>query len=156
MKRTLPILILLLLLPLSLLAQRPEQGKGHGGRDGFDRFLHTKCDMVVHELGLTPQDSARFIPIYHELQAEKSKLFRKYGSSRSVRMQLNADVQVPDSTLLRVIHNSAQLQVEDAMLEQRFVARFLTVLSPTQLYKLQLAEQKFKTEAIKRAKPSQK
>lgn len=156
MKRTLPLLILLFFMPCCLLAQRQTDGQRQGKRDGFERFLHTKCDMVVHELGLNPQDSAKFIPIYHELQSEKSKLYRKYGGGRAVRMQLNADVQVPDSTLLRVIHNSAQLQVEDAMLEQRFVARFLTVLSPIQLYKLQLAEQKFKTEAIKRAKPSQK
>jgi len=153
MKRILPLLILTLLIPFGMFAQRHGDGKG---KDGFDRYLHTKCDMVVHELGLNAKDSARFIPIYHELQAEKAKLFRKYGGGRSVRMQLSSGQTVADSTLLRTIHNNAQLQVEDAMLEQRFVSRFLTVLSPMQLYKLQLAEQKFKTEAIKRAKPAQK
>lgn len=151
------LLILLLLLPCVAIAQRPAHG-GHGqrGANGFDRYLHTKCDMVVHELGLTPHDSARFIPIYHELQDEKSKLFVKYGGTRQVRMSIENGRQVADTTLLRVLHNNAQLQVEDAMLEQRFMSRFLTVLSPLQYFKMQQAEQKFKAEMMKRQKPDKK
>lgn len=151
------LLILLLLLPCVAIAQRPAHG-GHGqrGANGFDRYLHTKCDMVVHELGLTSHDSARFIPIYHELQDEKSKLFVKYGGTRQVRMSIENGRQVADTTLLRVLHNNAQLQVEDAMLEQRFMSRFLTVLSPLQYFKMQQAEQKFKAEMMKRQKPDKK
>lgn len=149
----------LLTLLLTFLGQVTAQQKPahHPGQpDGFDQYLHTKCDMVVHELGLSPKDSARFIPIYHELQAEKSKLFRKYGGSRRVRMAISAGQTVADSTLLRIIHNNAQLQVEDAQLEQRFMARFLSVLTPLQFYKLQQAEQKFKTEMVKRANTGKK
>jgi len=149
-------LIILLLLPLGLLAQRPAHGGHQDQRGGFDQYLHNKCDMVVHELGLSPRDSARFIPIYHELQAEKSKLFVKYGGSRQVRVAIESGRHVADTTLLRVLHNNAQLQVEDAMLEQRFMSRFLTVLSPMQFYKMQQAEQKFKAEMMKRQKPDKK
>lgn len=159
MKRSSPLflLILLLLLPCVAIAQRPAQGAhGQRGANGFDRYLHTKCDMVVHELGLTPRDSARFITIYHELQDEKSKLFVKYGGARQVRMSIENGRQVADTTLLRVLHNNAQLQVEDAMLEQRFMSRFLTVLSPLQYFQMQQAEQKFKAEMMKRQKPDKK
>lgn len=152
------LLIILLLLPCAIVAQRPAHG-GHGprgGAKGFDQYLHTKCDMVVHELGLSPRDSARFIPIYHELQSEKSKLYVKYGGTRQVRMALENGREVADTTLLRVLHNNAQLQVEDAMLEQRFMSRFLTVLTPLQFYNMQQAEQKFKAEMMKRQKPDKK
>jgi len=150
-------LLILLLAPIAMMAQhQPGGGHGQRGGSGFDQYLHTKCDMVVHELGLSPRDSARFIPIYHELQAEKSKLFVKYGGGRQVRMALESGRQVADTTLLRVLHNNAQLQVEDAMLEQRFMSRFLTVLTPLQFYKLQQAEQKFKAEMIKRQRPEKK
>ena len=156
MKHIITLISLLIMLPLCASAQQ----RSHGGRgasaDGFDRYLHTKCDMVVHELGLSPKDSARFIPIYHELQEEKSKLYRKYGGSRRVRLAIESGQQVADSTLLRVIHNNAQLQVEDAQLEQRFMARFLSVITPLQFYRMQQAEQKFKTEMVKRQNTSKK
>lgn len=148
-------IILLLLLPCTLMAQQ-HPGRQGQHQSGFDKYLHTKCDLVVHEMGLSPKDSARFIPVYHELQSEKAKLYQKYGSSRRVRRAVEGGEAVADSTLMRVLHNSAQLQVEDAMLEQRFMARFLTVLSPLQYYKMQQAEQKFKGEMMKRSNTDKK
>ena len=147
-------MLVVMLLPMSVFGQQNQPQSQAAGRQAFDSFLHEKCDAVVHELGLAPKDSARFIVIYHELQAEKAKLYQKYGGGRMVRLQLESGKTVADTTLIRVAHNYAQLQVEDAQLEQRFMARFMAVLTPLQLFKLQQAEQKFKTSVVRRGKPT--
>lgn len=153
-------MLLILCLPVVLSAQGVKAPRTKQvplvKNENFDSYLHAKCDLVVHELGLNPVDSAKFIVIYHELQQEKSALYQKYGGGRKVRLALASGQTVADTTIMRVLHNNAQLQVEDALLEQRYLARFLGVLTPIQLYKLQLAEQKFKTDVVKRGKPERK
>lgn len=122
----------------------------------FEEYLKRKCDAVVAEMGLTPQETERFVPLYRELQKKKGELFRKYGGSRRVRHMIEQGQEVADTTLLRVVNNQAKLLAEDAQLEQSYVERFSKVLTPLQLYKLQQAEQKFKTEMMKRGKPARK
>lgn len=161
MKKILYILILSLIVPVSLSAQ-PDARRRNGNeasrnpRADFEQFMQVKCDFVVSELGLTAQDSVRFVPVYRELQQQKTQLFRKYGGGRRVRHQLERGEQVPDTTLLRVVNNQARLQAEDAQLEFQYIERLAKVLTPMQLYKLQQAEQKFKTDMMKRGKPARK
>lgn len=153
MKRLVFFLVLILIVPMAAMAQNNRRSGNDGGnsqRPTFESFMRTKCDMVVHELGLSPKDSSRFIPIYQELLREKSELYKKYGGGRRIRMQVDMGESVPDTTLMRVIYNNSQLQVEDAQLEHRYLLRLSGVLTPMQLYKLQNAEQKFRTSIMRR------
>ncbi len=159
MRRLVLLFVLILIIPVSALAQndpKSENGGNNGQRPSFEHFLRTKCDMVVHELGLSPKDSASFIPIYQELLKEKSELYKKYGGGHRVSMAVEHGETVPDTTLMRVIYNNAQLQVEDAKLEHRYLIRLSGVLTPVQLYRLQKAEQKFRTNVMRRPKNKQK
>lgn len=162
MKKFIFTLLILLVIPMGLCAQQDARTQGnHVRHDGhphfdFEQYLSQKCDAVVREMGLSSADSIKFVPVYCELQQQKSQLFRKYGGGRKVRRALERGEQVADTTLMRVINNQAKLQAEDAQLEQRFIERFAQVLTPIQLYKLQLAEQKFKTDMMKRSNPNRK
>lgn len=153
MKRLVLLLVLILIVPMVAMAQnnRRNSSEGENGqRPSFESFMRTKCDMVVHELGLSPKDSARFIPIYQELLKEKADLYKKYGGGRRIRLKVEMGEAVPDTTLMRVIYNNSQLQVEDAQLEHRYLLRLSGVLTPIQLYNLQKAEQKFRTSIMRR------
>lgn len=155
MKRLALFLIMAMLLPMAMMAQRDARSRdtndsGRPSRLGFEQYLDQKCASVVLELGLNSQDSARFVPIYRELQHEKGRLWHKYGGSRRVRRAIDNGEQVADTTLMRVVNNQARLQAEDAQLELRYIERFAQVLTPMQIYKLQQAEQKFKTETMLR------
>jgi hypothetical protein len=151
MKRLVLFFVLILIVPMAALAQNDRRNDdANGQRPSFESFMRTKCDMVVHELGLSQKDSSRFIPIYQELLKEKAELYKKYGGSRRIRMKVDMGESVPDTTLMRVIYNNSQLQVEDAQLEHRYLLRLSGVLTPMQLYKLQNAEQKFRTSIMRR------
>ncbi len=159
MRRLVLLFVLILIIPVTALAQndqKPENRGNNGQRPSFENFLRTKCDMVVHELGLSQKDSARFIPIYQELLKEKSALYRKYGGGHRVSMAVERGESVPDTALMRVIFNNAQLQVEDAKLEHSYLIRLSGVLTPVQLYRLQKAEQKFRTNVMRRPKNHKK
>jgi len=158
MKRFVLLFVLILIIPVAALAQNTNRRDGGENRErpSFESFMRTKCDMVVHELGLSQKDSSRFIPIYQELLKEKSELYKKYGGGRRIRMSVDRGESVPDTALMRVIYNSSQLQVEDAQLEHRYLLRLSGVLTPVQLYKLQKAEQKFRTSMMRRPQNSGK
>ena len=148
MKRLVLFFVLILIVPMAALAQNDRRNDGENGqRPSFESFMRTKCDM---ELGLSQKDSSRFIPIYQELLKEKAELYKKYGGGRRIRMKVDMGESVPDTTLMRVIYNNSQLQVEDAQLEHRYLLRLSGVLTPMQLYKLQNAEQKFRTSIMRR------
>lgn len=116
----------------------------------FNEYLDTKCAAVVKEMGLNAKDSAKFVPVYRELQRAKSELYRKYGGNRAVRERIDNGENVADTTLLRVVRNYAARQAEDARLEQQYLTRFEKLLTPMQLYKLQRAETTFKNDMMRR------
>ena len=157
MKRLVLFLALVLIVSAAAMAQNNRLGEGgeRQERPSFESFMRTKCDMVVHELGLSSKDSARFIPIYQELLKEKSELYKKYGGGHRLRMAIERGEAVPDTALMRVIYNSSQLQVEDAQLEHRYLLRLSGVLTPVQLYNLQKAEQKFRMSIMRRPQKRQ-
>ena len=126
MKRLVLLFALILIIPTTAFAQndrRPGDGEG---------------------------DRQRFIPIYQELLKDKSALYNKYGGGRRITMAVDRGESVQDTTLMRIILNHSQLQVEDAQLEHRYLIRLSGVLTPVQIYKLQKAEQKFKTSVMRR------
>lgn len=162
MKHTLPLLLLLLLLmPLSLTAQQHTQHPSaaaqlHGQHFDFESFLQAKCDFVVTQLGLTPQESAKFLPVYREMMTQKSRIYHKYGGVGRVRRSFEQGQAIADTTLMRCVNSYAQRQVEDAKLELQYLEKLKTVLTPAQLFKLQQAEQIYKTEVMRRPKPARK
>lgn len=125
---------------------KPQPTSRH--RANFEDYLKRKCDFVIAELGLTPAEVERFLPVYRELQQSKSAIYRRYGGNRDVRRRIAQGEQVPDSTLMRVVNNTKQRELEDAQLEQQFVPRLAKVLTPLQLVRLGMAEQKFQNEQL--------
>ena len=157
------LLTLLFTTALTCATAQQQQRSGHPARgfeqtqsQNFETYLHSKCEMVIREIGLTSFDSAHFEPLYHQLQKEKMELYRRYGGMHRIRKALDEGRPVADTTLMRVISNSAKLQVEDALLEQTYLNKFARVLTPMQLYRLQQAEQNLRKQVIRQGRPARK
>lgn len=125
---------------------RPQHSKDFS----FEQFQQEKCDFITQELELSEADAKKFLPVYKQLLQEKSVLYHKYGGSHRVMRLVSEGHQMPDSVMQNAAQNARQLQVEDAKLEQEYLTKFEKVLTPTQIIKLQEAEQKFKNEMMKR------
>ncbi|MBO7379925.1 MAG: hypothetical protein J6U31_09300 [Bacteroidales bacterium] len=128
---------------VSFAQQQPAKVK-QGGRVSFEQFLAHKTQFLLKEMQLPAEDSARFVPIYKDLQKEKGDLMRRYRKSREVGHRIRRGENVPDSLYAFAVFSDAQLQIEDAQLDKAYLEKFAKVLTPQQLYSYQEAERKFR------------
>ncbi len=146
-------LLLVSLLSLQVMAQdnRPgRQGRGNGGPQSFEQFMAARISFLVQEMKLNEADSAQFVVVYNEMNKAKGDLFRKYSGRRDVYRKLHHGEAVDNAALLQVVRNNAQLQVEDAQLEQTYLEKFAKILTPRQLFDYKEAEWKFKNNMMQR------
>ena len=120
------------------------------GEFSFEKYQEDKCNFIIKELGLTAEETDKFLPVYRELLQAKSSLYHKYGGAHRIMRSVNEGQEVADTTMQRAVQNSRKLQLEDAKLEQDYLVKFEKILTPKQIIKLQEAEQKFKNEMMKR------
>lgn len=126
---------------------QPQHSRGFS----FEQYQENKCNFIIQELELSPEEVERFLPVYKQLLQEKSALYHQYGGSHRVMRSVSEGQQVPDSTMQRAAQNARKLQLEDAKLEEKYLSKFEQILKPVQIIRLQEAEQKFKNEMMKRA-----
>jgi len=136
------LLSLLTILTFSTFAQRP--------RASFEQFQQMKLDFIVKEMGLSQTEIEKFAPIYKELIAEKSALYRKYRANGKIKKAIRDGEEIADTTMQRISRDDAQLQIEDAQLEQEYQQKFESVLSPQQICQWREAEKKFRSDVMRR------
>lgn len=134
---------LITLLNLTAFAQRP--------RPSFEEFQEKKLEFIVKEMGLNDSEVEKFSPIYKELISEKTALYSKYRGNNRIKREMREGKTVADTTMQRISRNDADLQVEDAQLEQKYQQKFEKILTPQQVCKWREAEQKFRTDIMRRS-----
>ena len=151
MKRIIPVFVLLAFSALVQAQTKSPVKQQH--QAGFEKFVQEKVAFIVAEMKLPAADSVRFVPVYKELQQEKGKLFVKYSAAgRELRRwhKEHKGEAAPDSLYLRAVRSEAQLNMEDARLEQQYLSRFEKILTPRQLSDYMRAEKKFKGTFMRR------
>ena len=141
MKRFLTIAIISLV-SLSVFAQRH--------RPSFEQFQQMKLDYIVKEMGLSQSEVEKFAPIYKELIKDRSALYAKYRANGKIKREMREGKEVADTTMQRVSRDDAQLQIEDAQLEQEYQQKFETILTPQQVCSWRDAEKKFRSDVMRR------
>lgn len=130
---------------------QPRRDMQHGSRPSIEDFMAEKTRFMLKEMHLSAADSAKFVPLFTELQKEKADLIRKYGSGmREVSMKLRRNEAVADSMYVKIVMNEAEMQVADAMVEKKYLEMFQTILTPQQLFNYQNAARKFKSNMMNR------
>lgn len=142
MKKNILLLIILLISSTSFAQQH--------NRPSFEEFQQKKLEFIVKEMGLNDSEVEKFTPIYKELGAERTALYAKYGANYKVKRAVRNGEQVADTTMQRISRDDAQLQIEDAQLEQKYQQKFEKILSPQQVMKWRDAEQKFRSDVMSR------
>lgn len=130
------------LLNLVVFAQRPHPS--------FEEFQKKKLEFIVKEMELNNVEIEKFTPIYNQLIEERSQLYRKYRGNNKIKKDIREGKEVADSTLQRISRNDADLQIEDAKLEQEYQQKFEKILTPQQVCKWREAEKKFRSDVMRR------
>lgn len=128
-------------------AQKDNQGNRHFNREAF---LARRNAFITAEVGLTPDEAAKFIPLCNELQEKKFELGRECRkSSREMFKKKNPT----DAEYTKVVDDLLNLRIAEAKLEKEYFEKFKKILSPEKIFKYQMAEAKFAREFMRGPAP---
>ncbi len=137
MKKQTIILMVMLVVSLSSMAQ------GHGGnRFSPERFQADLEQFITEKACLTPQEAAKFFPIYKEMQSKQRVIFeqqRKMGHLKP------AD----EKGCAKAIRQRDEYDLELKRIQQNYHQKFLSVLSASKLYDVLIAEDRFHRQMLR-------
>lgn len=150
MKHLKILLLTLLLVPFSSLADKHYHGPGPQNPDKtewFRKLKETKHNFLVKELDLTQAQQAEFFRLY---DAKEQARFEAEHKVRSLEKEIKKKgAAATDEDYNRAITAQYQLNHELAKIESKYEAEFRKVLTIRQLYKLRSSEFSFQRKLMK-------
>lgn len=126
-----------MMISLVTYAQKDNQERKHFNREAF---LAKRNAFITAEVGLTPEEAEKFIPLCNELQEKKFELGRE---CRKLSREMYKKKNPTDAEYTKVVDDFLNLRIEEAKLDKEYFEKFKKILSPQKLFKYQLAEGKF-------------
>ncbi len=131
------ILVMLLVSWVSASAQPKKRG-------GFDpkKFEADLEQYITTNACLTPQEAAKFFPVYRQMGKKMRMLFDEMRRYHHVNcLDANACAEA--------IRRQDELDIELKQLQQEYHARFMLILPATKVFSIIKAEEKFHRQAIR-------
>ena len=136
-------IIILTVLVATLQVQAEEQPRRFDPR----QFVAEMEQYITTQAGLSPQEAARFFPLFKEMQAKQRVLFNKMRSCSHVDVRDN-------KASLEAIRTSDECDLQIKKLQQQYHQKFCKVLPAGTVLKIIKAEEKFHRKMFRRmAKP---
>ncbi len=112
---------------------------------GFNpqKFEKELQQFIIQQAGLTPAESAKFFPLFDEMQKKQRKLFDEMRLMRFV----NTD---DDKASLQAIRKMDETDLEIKKLQQEYHAKFCKILPAGKVLKIIRADEKFHRRIFKR------
>ncbi|OAV73327.1 hypothetical protein Barb6_00334 [Bacteroidales bacterium Barb6] len=122
-------------------AQQPD-GRNDKRHRHFDKELfETKINaFITAELGLTPEEAAKFIPLCNEF---RQKVFEAGRNCRRLSREVQKKKSPAESDCLKSIDECLEAGIREAELTKEYYEQFKKVLPPEKLCKYRDAEHKF-------------
>ena len=129
----------MVMLTTSIAAQN---GKGKYEKFSPQKFEAELQAFITKEAGLTAVESAKFFPLYKEMQSKQRQLFEKQRRNNAVKP---ADEQ----GCRKAIMESDALDIEIRQIQQTYHKRFLELLPASKVYDILKAEERFHRRMMK-------
>lgn len=147
MKKTL--IVILTFFSLSLYGQR-----GGDERIDSERIKAARIAFLTERLNLDSKTAQVFWPIYNEFEAAKEQTSKKYFaamreqlSNNNIRKGIQEATNEQAASILQLMYEK---KGEDLKIEQQYMERFLTVLSPKQTLIVSQFDAEFRRTLMKR------
>ena len=119
------------------------QGKPHFSPE---EFRAKQQAYIAEKAGLTAQECEAFFPLFFELQKKKFELER--NARKDFKKQRNE--QMTEEECRQFVYNMADMKIEIAKLEREYTDKYLQVLPPCKVRKVQHAESSFQRDLMKK------
>ena len=127
---------------LILISSEAQAQEGKGDKKPFNReaFEARRNAFITAEVGLTPEEAERFIPLCDELRRKKFELGK---ACRKLTKELLQKENPSDADYNRAIDECLDADIREAELEKEYFEKFREILSPEKIFKYRNAEAKF-------------
>jgi hypothetical protein len=146
MPKYLSITLTLVMFPLLLSAQQPQQRV----RGDFEKVEAEKIAFYTRTMELTSREAKEFWPVYDGFQEQRSKLVRE-------RISISANFtrsrgQLTEREAADMADRYIELQVREADLAREYHEKFKAILPPDKVMRLYQAEHEFKMQLLRRVR----
>lgn len=146
MKRTVAILITVLAVATSLMAQ-------NSGRTKFATDMYqAKHEMIIEELGLTQSQQKQFMPLYEQMERE---IYQVNRNARALANEVEKKKNPSDRDYEVAASALSNTRVQEGDIEAKYFEKFSKILSKKQLFQLKQTERKFTQEMLSKKRKRQ-
>ncbi len=135
---------ILLLMLLVCLANASAQPKKRGGFDP-KKFEADLEQYITTNACLTPQEAAKFFPVYRQMGKKMRMLFDEMRRYHHVNSQ-------DANACAEAIRRQDELDIQIKQLQQEYHARFMLILPAPKVFNVIKAEERFHRQAFRRIK----
>ena len=143
MKRHILASLLLFFIAMTASAQGPQKNRPHFSPEEFQAKQKA---YITEKAGLSPEEAETFFPLFFELQKKKFELER--NARKDFRKQRGE--QMSKEECRKFVYNMADVKIEVAKLEREYTDKYLQVLSPCKVRRVQFAEGSFQRDLMKK------
>ena len=111
-----------------------------------EEFQAKQREYITEKAGLTAQEADAFFPLFFELQKKKFDLER--DARKDFKKQRGE--QMTEEECRAFVYNMADVKIEIATLEREYADKYLEVLSPCKVRRVQHAEGSFQRDLMKK------
>lgn len=147
MRKYMTLIIALLISAMGAMAQdnASKPDKAERAR-WFKKMSEYKHEFIAKELDLTKEQQTKFFPMYDEMESATRKLNH---DTRALERKVTASGEkTTDIEYEKAAEAMFELKAKEGAVEQSYLKKFKTVLTPRQLFKLKIAERKFTKQVM--------
>lgn len=110
-----------------------------------EEFRARQQSFITERAGLTPEEAAKFFPLYFELQDRKKEL---NGEAWKL-MRKGKEKETTEEQYGEIMEGVLDTRIESDKMEKEYLKKFQKILSNKKIYLIQRAEMSFHRELLK-------
>ena len=107
-----------------------------------EKFQAEMEQFIAKEAGLTADESAKFFPVYREMQQKQRAVFGKMRQEGRVK-------PTDDASCKKLVQKRDEVELELKKIQQTYHNKFFTVLSASKVFDVLRAEERFHRRAFR-------
>ena len=107
-----------------------------------EKFQAEMEQFITKEANLTPEEATKFFPLFREMQQKQRAIFEKVRKEGFVK-------PVDDASCRKLVERRDANELEQKKIQQLYHQKFFTVISPSKVFDVLIAEERFHRRAFR-------
>ena len=107
-----------------------------------EKFQAEMEQFITKEANLTPEEAAKFFPLFREMQQKQRAIFEKVRKEGFVK-------PVDDASCRKLVERRDANELEQKRIQQLYHQKFFSVISPSKVFDVLIAEERFHRRAFR-------